>query len=40
VPELKAVINDAYPGVPYGAIISTFAKLHEGSHEACDEASE
>jgi hypothetical protein len=27
-------------GVPPGAIVSSVAKLHEGSHAACDEASE
>lgn len=37
VPEVKAVVNAAFPGVPYGAIISTVAKIHAGSHEACDE---
>jgi hypothetical protein len=26
--------------VPPRAVISTIAKLHEGSHEACDEALE
>jgi hypothetical protein len=27
-------------GVPPGAIVSSVAKLHEGSHAACDEATE
>lgn len=27
-------------GVSPGAIVSSVAKLHEGSHEACDEATE
>jgi len=27
-------------GVPPGALFSGFARLHEGSHEACDEAVE
>jgi len=38
--QVHAVITEAFPGVPYGAIISSVAKLHEGSHEACDEATE
>jgi hypothetical protein len=36
---LKAFI-DAFPGVPPGVIFKTIAYLHEGSHEACDEALE
>ncbi len=36
MPELKAFI-DTLPGPP-GASFSFIAKLHEGSHEACDEA--
>ena len=40
MPELKAFINDAFPGVPPGQIYRFIASLHEGSHEACDEALE
>jgi len=36
--ELTLFIQQAFPDVPAGAIRSTIAKLHEGSHEACDEA--
>ena len=38
MPGLKAFV-DTIP-VPPGAVYSTIAKLHEGSHEACDEALE
>jgi hypothetical protein len=37
---LKDFIDATFPGVPPGAIFSTIAKLHAGSHEACDEALE
>jgi hypothetical protein len=40
MPQIHAVVTEAFPGVPYGAIISTVAKIHAGSHEACDEATE
>ncbi|HYT79080.1 MAG TPA: hypothetical protein VEQ37_07460 [Actinomycetota bacterium] len=40
MPELKAFIDAAFPGVPPGVIFKTIAHLHEGSHEACDEALE
>lgn len=40
MPGLKAFIDQAFPGVPPGLIFSTIAGLHEGSHEACDEALE
>lgn len=40
MPGLKAFIGQAFPGVPPGAVFSTIAGLHEGSHEACDEALE
>jgi hypothetical protein len=40
MPGLLASIRDAFPDTPPGAIVSTVAKLHEGSHEACDEALE
>ncbi len=35
---LRNFVDAAFPGVPPGAIFSTIAKLHAGSHEACDEA--
>ncbi|OGC91763.1 hypothetical protein A2899_00760 [Candidatus Amesbacteria bacterium RIFCSPLOWO2_01_FULL_49_25] len=38
MPGLKAFI-DTIP-VPPGTIFNIIAKLHEGSHEACDEALE
>ena len=40
--ELSAIVKDlsGQLGVPPGAIVSPVAKLHEGSHEACDEATE
>jgi hypothetical protein len=40
MPALHAFIVSNLPGVPPGAVISSVAKLHEGSHEACDEATE
>jgi hypothetical protein len=39
MPELVRFFKENVPG-PQGASISTIAKLHEGSHEACDEALE
>jgi hypothetical protein len=38
VPQVVAVVKDA--AGKYGPVISAVAKLHEGSHEACDEAAE
>jgi hypothetical protein len=40
--EAAAIINDLARqlGIPPGAIFASAAKLHEGSHEACDEATE
>lgn len=40
--ELMAFIRDLADqlGVPPGAIVKFIAQLHEGSHEACDEAIE
>jgi len=38
VPELIAAIRTF--GVPVGVVVRDVAKLHEGSHEACDEATE
>jgi hypothetical protein len=42
VPELVGVVHGlaAEAGIPPGAIVGSIAKLHEGSHEACDEATE
>jgi hypothetical protein len=40
MPELQTFIRENFPGTPPGAISSSVAKLHEGSHEACDEALE
>ena len=40
MPQLKAVISDQAPGVPLGLVYRSIAQLHEGSHEACDEALE
>ena len=37
VPELLAAVRTF--GVPVGAVYGDVAKLHEGSHEACDEAT-
>jgi hypothetical protein len=37
--ELQAFLRDVV-GHPTGAVISAVAKLHLGSHEACDEATE
>jgi hypothetical protein len=41
VPELGRVVRDIAGalGVPPGAIVSSVAKVHAGSHEACDEAT-
>lgn len=40
MPELTSVVRDLSEafGVPPGAIISPVAKVHAGSHQACDEA--
>lgn len=40
MPGLKKFINDTFPGIPPGQIYKFIASLHEGSHEACDEALE
>jgi formylmethanofuran:tetrahydromethanopterin formyltransferase len=37
---LNVLIKSEFPDAPPGAAISTIAKLHEGSHEACGEALE
>jgi hypothetical protein len=39
MPEFRRFIKENLPGPP-GATSRTFAHLHEGSHEACDEAVE
>jgi ABC-type phosphate/phosphonate transport system substrate-binding protein len=39
VAELQAFLKDTF-GHEAGAVISAVAKLHEGSHAACDEATE
>lgn len=38
MPALMAFFREAFPDAPPGKIVSGFAKLHAGSHEACDEA--
>jgi hypothetical protein len=38
MPEVVASLRDTFGVV--GPIVSFVAKLHEGSHEACDEATE
>jgi hypothetical protein len=40
MPGLRTEIRNAFPGVPQGLVYSQIAKLHEGSHEDCDEALE
>jgi hypothetical protein len=40
MPGLKAFIEQTFPGLPPGAIFKFIGSLHEGSHEACDEALE
>ena len=41
MPEFKAAVADLLGGAPFGSFVGgVFAKLHEGSHEACDEAVE
>ena len=39
MPALQTFLKDTF-GRPTGSIISFVAKLHEGSHSACDEATE
>lgn len=38
MPELNAFVRSL--GVPQGTVYSSIAKLHEGSHEECDAATE
>ena len=40
VPQLNRFLKETFPGAPLGAIVSQVAKIHAGSHEACDEATE
>lgn len=40
MPQLKTYVDETFPDVPPGVIFSTIAKIHAGSHEACDEALE
>jgi len=39
MPDVRAFLKENFPGVPPGLAFYSFAaRLHEGSHEACDEA--
>jgi hypothetical protein len=39
MPDLREFVREVAPGVPPGqALYRVVAHLHEGSHEACDEA--
>jgi hypothetical protein len=39
MPDIKAFLDEVAPGVPPGLAFYSFAaRLHEGSHEMCDEA--
>jgi hypothetical protein len=40
MPALRQWIGESFPDIPPGAVVSSVAGLHEGSHEACDEATE
>jgi hypothetical protein len=40
MPALHDFFVENFPGVPPGQFYAGIAKLHEGSHEACDEALE
>jgi hypothetical protein len=41
LPGLRAFLREVAPGVPPGQAFYSFAaRLHEGSHELCDEALE
>ena len=40
MPQLKDFVSTEFPGVPPGLVYRAIAQLHEGSHEACDEALE
>lgn len=39
MPQLISILHELFPGVPLGQIVSQVAKIHAGSHEACDEAT-
>ena len=39
-PQLIQFLRETFPGTPVGAIVGQIAKIHAGSHEACDEATE
>lgn len=38
-PQLNGILRAAFPGTPIGQIVGQIAKIHAGSHEACDEAT-
>src|SRR5947208_315466 len=38
MPELLPFVRESFPGVPPGAVVSSIAHVHAGSHDACDEA--
>lgn len=40
MPQLISFLKEAFPGVSTGQIVGQIAKIHAGSHEACDEALE
>ena len=40
MPQHTRFLKASFPGVPLGAIVGQVAKIHAGSHEACDEATE
>jgi hypothetical protein len=35
---LRPELNELFPGVPTGRVVAVIAKLHSGSHAACDAA--
>jgi hypothetical protein len=39
-PQLNQFLREAFPGTPIGQIIGQVARIHAGSHEACDEATD
>ena len=38
-PQLNAIVRDLLGVNGIGVVVNQVAKLHEGSHEACDEAT-
>ena len=38
--EVTRFVHEAFAGIPSGAIFSTIAKLHEGSHEGVTKRSD